>query len=94
MDQQQLKRGYRLGWIVLALTFLYTGGMFLLAWRTNEPPQPREWIMGAQPFVPASSHYGDGYYTPEIERGRWPEQAEPMPERAPTPVPETPEAPR
>lgn len=64
MDDKELKRGYRNGWILtgilLILIVLWT--WFTIA--TNTPEVAPVWVQGGRPFVPGESNYGMGYETP------------------------------
>jgi hypothetical protein len=69
-DDRALRRGYRNGWILVVLAIGYIVGALLFAWRMSHPAPPPKWDMGGTPFVPASAHQADGYYTKEAEAGR------------------------
>jgi len=45
--------------VILSLFFIVS--FFLFTLRLNEPGREARWDMGSEPFVPASSIYGEGY---------------------------------
>ncbi|MDJ0766347.1 MAG: hypothetical protein QNJ97_25450 [Myxococcota bacterium] len=59
-----LKRAYRNAWILLALVSAAVVIFFAFTLKTNRTPPPPSWDMGNVPFVPASSTYANGYYSP------------------------------
>ena len=64
MDKASLKKAYRNAWILVLLAAVFIVVVFLFVFRTNENPPERKWNMGGVPFVPASSSYAEGYYSP------------------------------
>lgn len=64
MRRKELKIAFRNAWILWALAAAFIVAMSLFVRRTNENPPPRKWDMGGESFVPASSTYGNGYYSP------------------------------
>ena len=64
MDEAALKKAYRNAWILVALAAVFVVAVVIFVFRTNANPPPRKWDMGGVPFVPASSSYAEGYYSP------------------------------
>jgi hypothetical protein len=67
MLERDRKRGIRNAWILTLLGAVYIVLFNLLAVRTNLPEPEVKWRLGAEAFVPASSHYAEGYYLPVVE---------------------------
>ena len=66
-DPESLNRAFRNSWIlVVVVTVLIIGFFaFTLAFARGAPRSG--WDMGGVSFVPASSTYGNDYYTPKPE---------------------------
>lgn len=64
MDDKQLKRGYRNGWILTLLLILLVAGWTWFTMVTNEDEVEPHWAQGNRDFVPGESAYGMGYHTP------------------------------
>ena len=64
MDDAALKKAFRNAWILvlLATAFIVVAAWFVF--RTNQHPPEPTWDMRGVPFVPASSNYANGYYSP------------------------------
>ncbi|MBM4386219.1 MAG: hypothetical protein FJ088_00680 [Deltaproteobacteria bacterium] len=55
------KKSYRNAWMLVILSLFFIVSFFLFTLRLNEPGREKRWDMGSEPFVPASSIYGEGY---------------------------------
>jgi hypothetical protein len=64
MHEASLKKAFRNAWILVVLAAVFVLVVALFVFRTNENPPQRSWRMGGVPFVPASSSYAEGYYSP------------------------------
>ena len=62
MTDDKIKKGFRNAWILVVAALIFILVSFLFVWKTNENQKEPSWRMGDVPFVPASSHYGNGYY--------------------------------
>ncbi len=76
MDEKQLKRGYRNGWILTLLLILLVAFWTWFTMVTNADEVEPAWVMGDRPFVPGESAYGMGYHTPQT-------QPQPQPQAGP-----------
>ena len=66
MDERELKRGYRYGWLLVLIAIAFTALAVVFALWTNTPPHEPDWEMGGVDFVPASSGYAEGYYIEDV----------------------------
>ncbi len=64
MHKHELKRAFWNAWILWALAAAFIVAMSIFVRKTKENPPPRQWDMGGKSFVPASSTYGNGYFSP------------------------------
>jgi hypothetical protein len=65
MEERELKRGFRNGWIlVLLLLALIAAWTAFTIW-TNRDEVPPHFVPGGRDFVPGESPYGMGYRTPD-----------------------------
>jgi bacteriorhodopsin len=64
VHEASLKKAYRNAWILVVLAAIFVVVVVLFVFRTNKNPPQRTWNMGGVPFVPASSSYAEGYYSP------------------------------
>jgi hypothetical protein len=69
MDPESLKKAFRNGWILVALATAFVIGFFAFTLAVGKDAPKPDWEMGGVPFVPASSDYGNNYYTrpPEVK---------------------------
>ena len=70
MDERGLKKAYRNGWLLVLAALAFVVLVVAYALKTNEPAPTPSWNMGGKPFVPASSTYGNGYWSPVEGRGQ------------------------
>jgi hypothetical protein len=68
MDERELRRGFRNGWILtlllLLLVALWTAFTMWANWDEVEP----RWAQGNQAFVPGESRHAMGYDVPQVPR--------------------------
>ena len=69
MDDKELKRGYRNGWILTLLLILLVALWTWFTMTTNAKEVKPHWVMGGRDFVPGASAYGMGYPSSTNERG-------------------------
>jgi hypothetical protein len=67
MDDKELRRGIRNGWLLAMLLIL-----FVIAWTvftiwTNRDEVKPHFVQGGREFVPGASPYGMNYKTPQVE---------------------------
>ncbi len=67
---KSMKKAYRNGWILVLLAACFVVALFLFVLKTNENPPAPDWDMGGKRFVPASSPYANGYYSPVERSGK------------------------
>lgn len=66
-----LRRATGRTWILVLLAAAFVMASAFFVFRTNYKARAPEWEMGGVPFVPASSKYANGYWSPvnEAEHG-------------------------
>jgi hypothetical protein len=64
MEPEALKKAFRNGWILVAVATLFFVAFFAFTLAAAKDAPKPGWDMGGVPFVPASSTYGNDYYTP------------------------------
>lgn len=67
MQDKELRRGIRNAWILVFALVALVIGWTAYAYTTNVDEVPAAHAPGAREFVPASSPYGVGYRTPQLE---------------------------
>jgi hypothetical protein len=78
MDDADLRRAFRNGWLLTAVSLAFVAGFAYLVFETNRPGTPTEWDMGGEPFLPASAPEAEGYYLPPFADRETPrKEAEP-----------------
>ena len=74
MEDVELKKAFRNGYLLLAAAFVFVVLFFLFVLKFSlHAPKPG-WEMGGTKFVPASSDYGNRYWVPPVkaEKGKAP----------------------
>ena len=67
MSDEDLKKAYRNGWIMVTLVAVFIVSFFAFVLFSAYGAPKSEWDMGGVKFVPASSDYGEGYYVPPVK---------------------------
>ena len=63
MQLRELKKAIRNGWILWLVAVIFIVLMSLFVRKMGHNPAPPSWDMGGEEFIPASSTYGNGYFT-------------------------------
>ena len=67
MNDAELKKAFRNGYLLLGGAFVFIILFFLWVLHFSLDAPKETWEMGGEAFVPASSNTANGYYVPPIE---------------------------
>jgi len=63
-DDKSLRKGFRAGWILVALACIHVVAFWAYNFALNRDTPRAGWDLDDVPIVPASSIEADGYYAP------------------------------
>ena len=64
IDRKTLRRATGRTWILVLLAAVFVIASAFFVFQTNSKAPSPKWEMGGVPFVPASSKYANGYWSP------------------------------